>query len=130
FNLAIGDLDGDGDMDIVTANQETLDGSVLLNQGAGVFSSTAFPIGYQAADLALGDLDGDGYLDAVTGNGAAQNVSVFLGQGDGTFGRRQQYAGGGGELGVGDVTGDGVLDVVTTTGFASLAVLTGNGDGT
>lgn len=68
-NLTVGDLDDDGDPDIVTAG--SWDGVVgaidrlWLNDGAGVFTEdAAFPDGVGLTfDIELGDVDQDGDLD-------------------------------------------------------------------
>ncbi|GJM22035.1 MAG: hypothetical protein DHS20C15_19500 [Planctomycetota bacterium] len=89
----IGDVDGDGDLDVVVANAHTDPNRVYLNQGgaqAGTEGAFAAPIDFPAQDtahaydVALGDLDGDGQLDAVFVNWFAAN-QLYFGLGDGTF---------------------------------------------
>lgn len=88
--LATGDLDQDGDLDIVVAHDFT--GSnvgIFLGNGNGTFAAEVF---YAAAGrpftAAIADLDLDGKLDlAVTSNAApTNNISILRGNGDGTFG--------------------------------------------
>ena len=70
--LAIGDLDGDDDLDILTIHDYTSSdpAQLWLNDGAGNFSAQDLEVGHTAGEgLALGDLDGDGDLDAfITGD--------------------------------------------------------------
>jgi hypothetical protein len=64
--VAIGDINGDGHLDLVT---EGSDVSVLLGYGTGAFGPhTDFATGDYVNSVALGDLNGDGHLDLVTAN--------------------------------------------------------------
>ncbi|WP_407571665.1 FG-GAP repeat domain-containing protein [Deinococcus altitudinis] len=132
--VTLGDLNGDGKLDLVTANSGSNDVSVLLGQGDGTFGvQTPYRVGIAPVSVALGDLNGDGFLDLVTANTDSGDVSVLLGRGDGTLGAPVTYAGGvqPGSVVLGDVNGDGKLDIVTTTFDSSGGlVLSGQGDGT
>jgi hypothetical protein len=81
-SVAVGDVDGDGQQDLVTGNvnQQNV---VYLNDGAGHFPLAAgwdFGTGSdQTWSVAVGDVDGDGHQDLVTGN-VNQNV-VYLNPG-------------------------------------------------
>ncbi|MGH7150324.1 MAG: FG-GAP-like repeat-containing protein, partial [Planctomycetota bacterium] len=80
---AFGDVDGDGDLDLLMAFS-TSGGQVrlLLNSGAGVFTPTNLPIQFGAPyAIAVGDVDGDGDLDAFLGG----PDRLFLNGGTGTF---------------------------------------------
>ena len=69
-SLTAGDLDGDGDLDLVVANQNDDEVTVLLNDGSGGFSEAAgspVAVGNLPQAVTAGDLDGDSDLDlAVT----------------------------------------------------------------
>jgi hypothetical protein len=69
LDMVAADLDGDGHVDLVLANQTGI--VVLRNKGDGTFEdAVAFPVGPNAYALAAGDLDGDGRIDiAVTQHG-------------------------------------------------------------
>ncbi|MBL7992119.1 MAG: VCBS repeat-containing protein, partial [Candidatus Kapabacteria bacterium] len=81
--LAFGDVDGDGDLDLATANQSSNNLTVLLNNGAGTFAAAAnspFAAGTQPNSVAFGDVDGDGDLDLAAANNGSNNVTVLFNQ--------------------------------------------------
>jgi ankyrin repeat protein len=62
-NLAIGDLDGDGDLDAVFSNMAFNDSRVWLNDGKGHFTATEQLLTQLGHGVDIGDLDDDGDLD-------------------------------------------------------------------
>jgi hypothetical protein len=145
-SMTLGDVDGDGDLDLLTANYNSNTVSVRLNGGdatgsnTGVFSNGAdVGTGAQPAAVVLGDVDGDGDLDLLVANFNGNTVSVRLNGGDATGSNTGTFSNGsdantGGYLAclaVGDVDGDGDLDLVTTDYFGgTLKVLLNGGDAT
>ncbi len=115
--VAIGDLDGDGDLDVVVGNFGQQD-EVWLNDGAGNFTTSELAVACcsderKTRGLGLADMDGDGDLDIVTGGWQRQN-RIFFNNGDGTFtssyfGRYNSENTG---VSIGDIDGDGDLDVI------------------
>ncbi len=89
-DLAVGDVDGDGDLDIVVANSGGLtpeSNRLYLNDGAGFFTdATARLVGVadETYAMVLRDLDGDGDLDLAWGNRQQQN-RLLRNDGSGTF---------------------------------------------
>jgi hypothetical protein len=93
--LALGDLDGDGDLDLFAAVLDATGIRVLENDGAGIFSDTGQRLGKTSStSAALADIDGDGDLDALVGT--EQGAELWLNQGGaqgglvGTFARSPQ----------------------------------------
>ena len=135
-DLAFGDFDHDGRLDVVTAGKVDFGSSivpreftVLLGQGDGRFGGrmTYVPIAGGARSVAFGDMNGDGLQDVVAGN------VIILNLGEGAFGPSMP-------LGlddvsrpavIGDFNADGRRDIVSpdrSTG--SVSILLGLGDGT
>jgi hypothetical protein len=142
--LAVGDLRGNGRLDIVTANTSAPSSvSVLLGNGDGTFRPAVdFATGGIGTQfVALGQLGRGGTLDIITANPGSGTVSVLLGNGDGTFKPAVQYGVGLHErpiaVAVGDFTGDGIPDLVTVNvpqakdeGHNSFSLLVGKPNGT
>ncbi|MBA3914296.1 MAG: VCBS repeat-containing protein, partial [Acidobacteriales bacterium] len=134
YAVAVGDLNFDGNADLVVANSLDDTISALLGNGDGTFQTAkTFSTGNNPIGVALGDFNGDGVLDVVT---ASTGVTVLLGNGDGTFQPGLDVDSEGAySAAAGDFNGDGKLDLVVgqTFGFGSQGVahvLIGNGDGT
>src|SRR5262245_56940221 len=68
-DVAVGDLNGDGALDLVLGNYNQLS-QVYLNTGAGSFANPSLlsDSGHNTFDVAVGDLNNDGVLDLVLGN--------------------------------------------------------------
>ena len=90
-SVAVGDLDHDGKLDVLVANEISNTITILHNtssSGAITLSSlpdlstASFPI-----TLKLADLNGDGQLDVVVANHEAASFSVFLGSASTAAGR-------------------------------------------
>jgi hypothetical protein len=125
LSIAIGDLNGDGKGDLVTANLGPDTVSVLLNRGDGSFQPRRdYATGEDPMSVAIGDLNGDGKGDLVTANLGPDTVSVLLNRGDGSFHAKRDYGAGGGSVAIGDLNGDGQPDLATPN-----SVLVNRGDG-
>lgn len=91
--VELADLDGDGDLDAVTANLKEDPSIVWINDGTGRFDAAAKLQEPQSAyDVSLGDLDGDGDLDIFLTNREGPN-RVWLNQGNGSFVLSEQQLG-------------------------------------
>jgi len=131
--VAIGDLNGDGKPDLVTANYGSNTVSVLLGDGNGTFGAKSdFATGSNPYSVAIGDLNGDGKSDLAVTNEHDGTVSVLLGHGDGSFGPRTDFATGPypHAVAIGDLNGDGKPDLaVANYYFDTVSLLLGHGDG-
>jgi hypothetical protein len=145
--VALGDLDGDGDLDALVATSSGA--AIWINQGgaqggqAGVFAYTGLRLGRgHIEDVFLADLDADGDPDAVVGGKAQASVwldamiaagkayaSIWLNEGPAGFrdsGQRLRYTERYG-LAVGDFNGDGYLDILAVGTGYHLWLNQGNG---
>jgi len=123
FDLTIGDLDGDGVVDLAAVG----DGGVSLfrNKGDGRFNAASFetrvalPVEGTAYEIKLADLGGDAKPDlAVTilyqnGVSVYENRSVAGALRAAAFGPKYDYAGAGNSVAVADLDGDTRPDLVT-----------------
>jgi hypothetical protein len=139
--VALGDLNKDGYLDLVTANNGSGTAGVLLNQRDGSFAPvTEYPTGFgNPQNVALSDVNHDGYLDVIMANYGSNvpvpggnTAGVLLNRQDGTFAPVQLYDAGIGPfgLGVADVDKDGHPDLVFSNINSEVSVLRNRQDGT
>ncbi len=119
-SLTTADINGDGNLDIVTNGV-----SVLLGNGDGTFTANGgvqFSNNSSTANVNIADFNGDGKLDAAIVDDNTNQIALLLGNGDGTFQAPidQLPANGTTSLSMGDFNGDGDLDLIG--GFLFLQV--------
>jgi uncharacterized repeat protein (TIGR01451 family) len=135
YSVATGDLNDDGNPDVVVTNINSNTVSVLLGDGqGGLGSATTYSVGTSLdlapTSVAIGDLNGDGKPDLAVANNNTPNVSILLGDGNGGFAAATEYPipfFDSGSVKIADLNGDGRPDLVVAG--LGLAVLLGNGDG-
>lgn len=127
---AVGDLDGNGIMDLVVPSSKGAD--VLLGIGNGTFRVIPWPLSAGTGSAKLQDFNHDGKMDLVLVNDGTNGTqtptaSVYTGHGDGTFSAPRVYDSPKFQdlIGILDVNGDGAADLV----FSDLTVLLGDGKG-
>jgi hypothetical protein len=130
--VVAGDLDGDGKLDVATANFDSTVRVFLGDGKGGLGPPTEYPIDGQGVAIEAGDFNRDGILDLATGNDRAFSASVLLGLGHGKFGSAVRFAAGNTHaVAVVDLDRDGHLDLLAG-GYDERFVrfVRGKGDGT
>ena len=132
YAVALGDLDGDGDLDAFVANYSQSN-KVWLNDGQGLFNDSGQNLGGSPSyAVALGDVDGDGDLDAFIANYFGQPNRIWLNDGQGVFSDSGQNLGSwrSYDVALGDLDGDGDLDAFVGNDGQPNKVWLNDGQGT
>ncbi len=139
-DLAVADVNNDGKLDAVTANNGAKSISVLLGSGGGAFQAAVdtATTGEGLTSVTVADVDVDGKPDvvavsAVFSGGKAGKFFVFRGNGDGTLQTPVIYPGMAyfRSVAAGDLDGDGHPELAGTDNFGTNIILLKNGgDGT
>jgi hypothetical protein len=117
--IRCGDMDNDGDIDIVTSSTEYSRIQLLKNDGTGNFSYNLIQESISTDPIDLGDIDYDGDLDIITAGSYSysnQSLSLLKNYGNGTFNNPividyQSCK----SLNLADINNDGNLDIVGTS---------------
>ncbi|CAF4566912.1 unnamed protein product [Rotaria socialis] len=95
IHVAVGDINNDNKVDIVTANTSANNIGVFMGFGYRIFSSmTPYTTGNQSLPIyvVLANFNHDPYLDVVVASTSSDTVGIFLGYGDGTFANITTYS--------------------------------------
>src|SRR5581483_9414736 len=136
--VAVGDFNGDGNLDIAAGHeQNTLTSttiSIMLGTGTGTFGpSTDFNAGKSVFAIAVGDFNQDGKIDLATADLQRGSVEILLGNGNGRFGFPNSFSASDGpiSIAVADFNGDGKQDLVVGDAVdQKISILIGSGTGT
>ena len=129
-DVALADLDADGDLDALVANEES-ENRIWLNDGSGQFTDSGQSLGqWQSRSVAIADVDGDGDLDAFVAN-RGQYDEVWINDGRGRFATSGQRLGSAASLWVdmGDIDGDGDVDALVASSGDSSTLWLNDGSG-
>ena len=137
-NVLAADVNGDGKVDLISANSQTNMLTILTNNGSGVFGFNAtVTVGTNPVFVAAADVNGDGKMDLISANYGSFGVfgntlTVLTNNGRGVFGSNATLTVGQNPQCVlaADVNGDGKMDLISANfGASTLTVLTNNGNG-
>ena len=120
--VACGDLDNDGDVDLVVANFSDQSVSIFLtSEACELLEQSAILLGYNVDCVVIGDVDGVNGPDIVTAHSADDQIGVLLNDGSGSFTDPASFYGASNacRLALVDLDADDDLDIVAANRDAS-----------
>ncbi|QHV99022.1 FG-GAP-like repeat-containing protein [Spirosoma endbachense] len=132
-SVTVSDVNADGHVDIISANNTSNNVSVLLGKAEGGFASAInYPTGINPRSVVAGDVNGDGRPDLITANATSNTVSILLGDGAGGFASPVNFPVGSAPVSVAisDINADSHLDLITANyNSNTVSILLGDGAG-
>jgi hypothetical protein len=138
-DIAIADMNGDGNPDLVIADHQSPFITILLGDGKGGFPpAPGSPVDVHSHPhphgVVVADFNGDGHPDVVTDSWGTNQIELLLGDGKGGLQTPGRYFVTGHRpyerLRSADFNGDGIPDIVTTNlDDGTITVLLGDGKG-
>ena len=114
-----GDVNGDGKVDLISANSCDNNLLIFTNNGSGGFGTNAtYAVGPYPYSVIAADLNGDGKLDLVCANNGSNTLSVLTNNGSGDFvlAATPNVGGNPSSVVAADINGDGKLDLICANG--------------
>ena len=120
-DVALGDIDGDGDIDAVIANfhntnldnLEYQSNVIWINNGNGTFSKDSIDLGIGCNQVQLTDVDNDNDQDIIfSSEGTNKGTSIYLNNGTGNFSKLQNTIKSCSAFDTGDIDNDGDIDLI------------------
>jgi hypothetical protein len=118
-SVTAADVNGDGKVDLISANFAADTLSVLTNDGSGGFvTASTLSVGAGPRQVAVADINGDGKLDLISANAKTNTLSVLTNNGSGGFVTASTLDVGDTPFSVtaADVNGDGKMDLISGVG--------------
>lgn len=134
WGIVTGDFNGDGNLDVASANISGANITVMLGDGKGAFGT---PVNYQSGSgpisITSADFNGDTIPDLAVANYYGNTIGIFIGKGDGTFNDAVTFPGGGNPRYIltADLNHDSKADLAfCNENGRTISIRLGNGDGT
>jgi hypothetical protein len=135
--MAVGDFNGDGNLDVAVALPANDAVSIAMGNGDGTFQqqleTIGLPAGSDPVAIVAGNFTGTGYTDLAVADAGTNCVSILQNDGHGNFYILQTIPVGTEPVGLaaGDFEDDGRLDLaVVDIGSSDVTILSNHGDGT